>query len=134
MIYKTHLALNILLLQFILNLSNIPYQNILTPWGIGIIAGTTLGSFISDIDAPQSEISKRFLPAKTILNILIPIITLILSISIYYFLNNFLNFKNFQVRSLSFMLTFSILLSLMALIFNKILKPLFVKTAIKKRI
>lgn len=126
MIYKTHLALNILLLQSILNLSNIPYQNILTPWGIGIIAGTTLGSFISDIDAPQSEISKRFLPAKTILNILIPIITLILSISIYYFLNNFLNFKNFQVRSLSFMLTFSILLSLMALIFNKILKPLFV--------
>lgn len=126
MIYKTHLALNALLLQSILYLSNISTQNILNPWGLGIITGTTFGSFLPDIDAPQSEISKRFLPAKTILIIIIPIISIILSFSLFNHLNSILIFKSFQSKSIFFMFIFSTTSILLTLLFNKILKPLLI--------
>lgn len=126
MIYKTHLALNVLVLQSILYVSNTSTQNILTPWGLGIILGTTLGSFLPDVDAPQSEISKRILPAKTLLNLFIPIISLILSFSLYQLLNSFLYIKDFRLQSFLFILILSITLILLTLFFNKISKPLLV--------
>ncbi|WP_337955223.1 metal-dependent hydrolase [Dictyoglomus turgidum] len=125
MIYKTHISLNMLLLQAILRISNIPIQEILTPWGLGISVGTLVGTFIPDIDAPKSEISKRILPAKTLLNMLIPLLSFILSFSLFTFLDLKSTLNTIAQKSIFFLLIFIGVLLILNLIFNSLLKPLF---------
>ncbi|ACI19682.1 metal-dependent hydrolase [Dictyoglomus thermophilum] len=125
MIYKTHISLNILFLQVILRTSNVQLQEIMTPWGIGILSGTIVGSFIPDIDAPKSEISKRLLPAKTLLNLFIPLLSIILTFSIFTFLHQSFKLTTTEGKSITFLMLFMIIVALLNLLFNILLKPLF---------
>ncbi|MFN3699402.1 MAG: metal-dependent hydrolase, partial [Dictyoglomus sp.] len=113
------------ILQSILEVSNTPVQNILTPWRTGLVIGNTLGTFVPDIDAPHSEISKRILPVRILLNILIPIISLILSFSFYYS-SIYLRLKDFKTSCIVFLVIFLFFLVLLTFILKKVINPFLV--------
>jgi inner membrane protein len=126
MIFKTHLALNYLVLQSILKLSDGMPEKILTPWGIGTIIGTTIGTFVPDIDAPHSEVSKRLLPAKTLLNLLLPILSIFSSLALSLFIYSKTGLNYMYDKIILFFIILMTLFLILSLLFKVLLKSLFV--------